>query len=92
MKLLRAYLSTMGLVLSVGGAIGSSFITQDTVYRWIDYPGTEDDMCVAIRLEDCNETGLFPCRCILGPAFRNRPIVATQCGQELYRDTPPNCQ
>jgi hypothetical protein len=95
MKTMRIYLSILSFAVSIGGAIGSSLYSQETeiqniVYEWLDYPGKEDDMCVSIQLQDCNDTGIFPCKCY-GATYRKQSTEATQCGMELSRDTPPIC-
>lgn len=93
MKTIRVYLSIMAFTLSICGALASTYLTlSDPVYEFIDYPGTEDDMCLAIDLEGCNPTGMFPCKCIIGSViYRTNYNVSTQCGSALWRNPQPVC-
>jgi hypothetical protein len=89
MKTIRIILSALAIVVSIGGAIASSMMTQDTVYQWIDEPGTEDDLCFP-RTLTCGPSLPFPCT-ITGsnPILRNSSVIMTSCGYELRRTSQP---
>jgi hypothetical protein len=85
MKTIRITLSALAIVISIGGAIASSMMAQTTVYEWIDYPGTEEDMCLA-RTLTCGVNWQLPCT-ISGsyPILRNSSVIMTSCGAELTK-------
>lgn len=93
MKTIRVYLTICAIVISIGGAIGSSFIsTEEMVYQWIDEPGIEDDICMPLDLPGCSQNGLFPCKCLLGSVvYRANMTESTQCGSALWKDLLPIC-
>jgi hypothetical protein len=90
MKTIRITLSALAIVISIGGAIASSMMAQTTVYEWIDYPGTEEDMCFP-RTLTCGPSLPFLCQITggSGAILRNSSVITTSCGFELRRSSQP---
>ena len=87
MKKVRIILSVLAIVLAIGGAIASAFTPNTIAYEYVTNP--EPD-CLPKSIVCQVPPTSYPCRLVSGGVIlREHEDFETECGDELWRTTPP---